>query len=843
MASQWLLEKRGLTGAAQASPPPVAPVVSPVQKQVIPVTPSPTFQEKAESNPIVKAITAPQRIATAGLGKIGEAMSAPQRFVQNKLTGGQGYEKFYESSPIGKGIVKAASSKVVQGILPPAAAFSTPKRAAFASELALDPLNLVGAGVVSKIGKTVKLPQLASKISPVIKNIPGYQKARDVVGAFQYGYGVAPKTLKKIEGAQRQIGKAAEFGSDIAKPLFYAKDGKALPEATQKLLGRVAKLMTDSETRPLRTDEIAALKQAEPIIKRVLKQFGDLAQEQIKAGADPNIFKRFGGKYTGQKLYENTATALQKGSKIALDTSVYKKRKDLVSKKGVETLLKEIEQPAYGAAVAGYKEKKNLETLKLFKSIAKDEALSKQGFDKLGDVAKQGYAQIPKNSKYGVLSGSYVPKKTYEYINPLVEKGDTAFNTATKVFKTAKTILSPKQLGRNVLTSQVQAFLENPASIAYLPKAIKERITGGKFYKALKDTGEIAQSMPSQELGQFIPSELNKYTKKNLLSKAWELIKKPGSAIQNTNEEIAKTQSFIARLYDEAGKARITIDEALKRKDLIEKARSSAEAAAFNYQKVSPTVSKLRKGAIPFLTYPLKAGELTAKTAIKNPERLAAIQKVEQAVQRENKGEVDEQYLPEYLKQATRVTRPNEKGTSKYLNTKYLYPWGNMADVVGSPDKSDLTKTTSDKVIEKLATNIGITPNPFVSELFQQMLDKDLLTGKKLSETGRVRHAIEAISPSFVRSGLQAYDAKTKNQPYATSNTPKDVVIKETGLPLYKYNPEEGESFKQYEIDSLVQDVEKKRKKYLRDYEGKKSDAEIEKKMDYYDSLIDKIYE
>jgi hypothetical protein len=816
--------------ATSGKAPMVQKQQAPMQK---PITPTPIQKiantyKAIESNPVVKTLTAPQRTMTAGLGKVGELLGKPQKMVQDLITGGKGYEDFYTSNPVGKAIVGASKSKLTQAILPPASAFQTPKRASLASEIALDPLNLVGAGIASKVGKAAKFPEFATKIGTVIgksKLAQPIQKARDVIGKFQYGYGVAPKTMKQYERLQGEIPKALDYAKDLASPLFYGKNGKKLSTVEQKIIGDSMKLMSEGSARALTTDEIATLKKYEPTIKRVFKEFGKLADEQIKAGADPAIFERMMGKYGGQLSYSKKISNVGGvGKGVSLETGVYKKRQMLSDE--AKKSLGQILEPAYGAATAAYKEKKNVAVLQFFKDVAKNEGLTKQAFDRLDDVSKTKYALISNDSKYGVLAGSYIPKATAEYVKPLVDKAPqgvakTAENI-TKIFKAGKTVGSPKQLGRNVLTSQVQNFLENPMSLTYLPKAIKEKITGGKFYKALKNTGEIAQSMPSQELSSFLPDELAKFTKGGMASKAFSMLKKPGSAIQQGTEEVSKLQSFMARMYDEAGKARIPIEEALKRRDIIEKARQAAEASQFNYQKVSPTVAKLRKGWIPFITYPTKAAELTAKTITKNPERITALAKGEKAIQSSFQEPIDEQYLPEYLNKAVRVGNKDEKGAAPYVNTKYFYPYGNLQDVSPLP--------------------FGLGPNPLISETAQQVLDKDLLTGKKPSETGRVRHAIEAFSPSIVRSMWQAYDAATKNQPYATSSTPKDVAIKETGLPWYKYSPEEGESFSAYETDSKVDEIEKQRKKYLRDYDGKKSENEINKKMEYFDSLIDKLY-
>jgi hypothetical protein len=1138
MANTWIMEN-----IDSVKPTPSPRAVTPVQKvpTVAPV-PKPTYMQNVVSSNMDtlnkantlnqklagSAVTAPQRIATAGLGKLAEVLGAPQRFVQNKITGGKGYEDFYSTSPVGKAIVGGAQNKAVQAVLPPAAAFSTPKRAALSSEVALDPLNLVGAGLLAGGAKAIKTSKLGTKIMPVVKAIektPVVQKVKDALGAFKYGYGLEPKFLKQLEGVKTEISKAGEYATKVAGPLKYGPDGKELPKVTQTILGDVMRLMSEGSNRALTVDEIALLKKHEPTVQKVFNEFNKLAKAQVKAGVKPEVFgmeKRLaetikelppstggeifkletemenydtllsgkpvkgkigqvvqmtpdeylasipksnptkssidfmkkklakgeqlpmatldssGGGFTqegrnraylakemglqtmpvlkvsdvsggeiggvgkpyefynyqnsdkleflnkrafredgfnvthhdtieaagdigrtlsqvgnnkvdpgsaqyifekinriekrlsdpksndyrwftqdldqngipvtkdklavvdeyiknylaypaeklnpielkardltiavaqkdipkalqlvkeiksfvlggeiggvvkevvkneprlygGKRLFTETYKAPKGiGTSIKMDVSPYMKRQNLSEE--TRKALGEVKEPAYGAALSAFAEKKNVEIMKFFKNIAKENAVSRQGFNALEATEKAKYVLIPKTPEYGVLAGSYIPKQVAEYIKPLVEKGATglnkAFESATKVWKPIKTVLSPGQLGRNTITSQIQAFLENPAALAYIPKAIKENITKGKFYKALKNTGEIAQTSPSIELGKFIPEELAKLSNspKNLLSRAFEAIKKPGAAIQNANETTAKLENFIARLYDEAGKARITIDEALKRKDLIELARSSAEASAFNYQKVSPLVAKLRKGAIPFITYPLKAAGLTAKTLVRHPERLAAIQKGEQEVQKlTEKTAPDEKYLPSYLNQAVRVGNADKKGATPYLNTKYLYPWGNMTDVVSGEGGFNPF------------TNVGISPSPFLTEAYSQAFKKDIF-GKDITDP--VRHALETFGPSTVRSAYRMSDALTKNPSSSTSLGPKEVLLKEAGIPLYKYNPQEGASWNQWDKKTKIAELNKAKNKYIRDYSGKKSPEEMKKQMMKYALEIQKI--
>lgn len=831
MANTWISNHiDGITPASTPTPKPTA-------KATPTVAAKPTYTQNlvnSNLNTINKVgnlnssiaqspLSAPTRMATAGLGKVGELLAKPSQFVESKLTGGKGYQDFYTNNPVGKTIVSAANNPIVSAVAPPAGMFKTPTRASFASSIALDPLNLVGAGVVSKASKVTGLGKLATKMVPVVDKIPGIQAVKNFIGKFQYGYGVESKFIKQYEDLQRRINKAGEFASEVAKPLKYGPDGKELPKAVQTLLGDVIRLKQEAPNRPLRPDELKALEVAEPILQDLFKQFDDLAKQQSKLGIDPETFSKLEGIYGGKRIFSKTYK--QPGVGIGgtkIDPSAYIGRQNISEQRRMK--LGEVLQPAYGAAVSAFTQKRNVEVLKFLRSVAKN-AVSKQGYKALDAAEQAKYVLIPQSEKYGALAGSYIPEKVAAYINPLVERGGKdALEAFTKIWKTGKTILSPAQLARNMVTSQIQNYLENPSSLAYLPKAIKEKVTGGKFYKALENTGEINSTMPTAELGQYIPEELQKLNSstkwQDIISRVWNMIKKPGSAVQNTNEQIAKTQSFIARLYDEAGKARITIDEALKRRDLVELARRSAESSGFNYQKVSPYVAQLRRKAVPFITYPIKAAELTAKTLTKHPERISALIKGENAVQSLTEDtKPNEKDLPSYLTQAVRVGNPNAKGVTPYINTKYDYPWGNMSDVVSGEGNFNPF------------TNIGIAPNPLITEAYSQAFKKDVF-GQDIKEP--VRHALETFGPSFVRSGFRTKDVLTKNPSSSTSPTLGTILTKEAGIPLYLYNPMESAKWQSYDKSTKLKELEAARRKFVRDYQGKISPEKMAKKMNEY---------
>lgn len=760
------------------------------------------------------------RATTAGLGAMGKVLSTPLNAFGGFLQGTRkSAEKIAPQVKSGqKQLLPALAENVVSGIknIPEgvkkdytAGRYLTEdvlktkspiKKAGIqlATDLSVDPLNFAGAAFSKAI-------PLAKKGYEAAKVIPGVEKARDALGAFQYGYKVPANFMGKYEELQRKTSEAGKFAERVASPLKYGKDGKELPEATQRILGDILNIKGNPSLKAITPEEQKLINQYGPLADRTLKEFGKLAQEQIKLGADPAIFERLLGKYYGKRLYESKLnpelSLFGSSKKPRLDLSVYKKREDIPEE--IRKAMGEVKTPAYGAALSAYAEKKNIATKQFFRWVAK----------KFVDKG-ENLIQLPKSDRLGPLSGRSVPKEIEQYINQIIESNpETLTEKITQFFKKGKTIYSPKQLARNVVTSQVQAFL-NPSgradSIRRLPEAIHQVRTKGKYFKELEKTGEIGGTFAS-ELNKFAPEELSKFSGKKSLYKR---IGDVGSNIQQKAEEVSKLQVYINER--KAGKT-------------VQEARKAAEETGFNYRKVSPLVSRLRSGkqkigplpfSIPFLTYPLKAAELVGKTLVKQPQRLTAIKKGEQAIQNLSQQQ-DNKNMPDYLKDSVQVTSPDKKGTAKYVNAKYMYPWGNLQEISPLP--------------------LGLTPDPIYQELVSQTTGKDAFTGKEFAKSPgvigvaeRARHAGETFLPTPFRSLTKLADAAMKNKRYATSPTFGMAIIQELGLPIYNYNTGEGATFSRIDKAAKQKSLRSTMTSFRKNYQGKMPDILYKPVLKYY---------
>lgn len=674
-----------------------------------------------------------------------------------------------------------------------------------------------GAGLVSslavptipfaKIAKATKLETAVPKILSKAGELPVLNKVKKLAEEFSYEKSAPADFLRRMEAYNVGKGKAAERAAEVARPLMFTKGGEKLTELEQKQLGDAIELTKGTSRRAVTPDEMAIIERYKPVIDETRNNFNKYREELIAAGADPAIFDRWANNYFGKTVYSKfmqksgEAVPYTKSGRPALETGIYKKKIEYLPEE-LEKELGKIETPAYGASLAAYASGSNVETMNLFKWIAKNYV--EKGED---------LVELPKVERLGILSGKRVPQKIASVINevvpytPKVEGGMGVLGDIstwiTKRFKEGKTVLSPKQLIRNIPSNWVAMYL-NPSgrsdAIRRYPQAIAalKNKTTNKWYKEAKNIGLLGKTQASEVLGTFIPEELKQFKQnKNLYTKAVKM----GGNVQSAVEEASKLAVFI--------------NERLDGKSVIDAAKA-AEESLFDYQKVSPLVKKLRKGPIPFITYPIKAAELTAKTLYKQPQRLKNIGSMERAVQGLSE-EGNEQFIPDYLRQAVRLPMKSSKtGNQMYLNAKYMYPFGNLFEG-GTP--------------------LGLTPNPIVMEVISQLTDRDAyyqlqaamegrdpadverLSDKELAGIlpGKWRHILETFGATPIRSIFKAIDSATKRGVSPTEPSFGQAVVQELGMPIYQYSPATGASIQNYQRTQKINDAKAAFNKYIKE--------------------------
>lgn len=715
------------------------------------------------------------------------------------------------------------------------------------TDLVSDPLNYVNPfSAIAKVGRAAQVPKLVSKANTAARTVPKVNTAlnfasrggNDLLGLVKYGHGVPAPALRAFENLNiRGQQKVKNIVQDIAGPLISTK-GNKIPVAVQKQIGDVFEILSGGSNRALTASEQAVVKKYAPLFQRTAGKFEKLAGEQVKYGIPSEIFDKYLGKYTGKRSYLSTLGKKREVSPFAepkqprLNLENYQKRQDLPVE--VREAMEQIKEPGYGAATAAFNEASNVQKLKFYRSIAKRYATREVG---------EGIVKLPKNTKLGVLSGASVPARIAEMVNQVANP--TKGNKLVKFFKEGKTILSPKQLVRNSLSSQIQAYL-NPSgrsdSFRRIPEAVQQLRTKGKYYQEARKAGVVGTEFASTELGRFAPEGVKiptKFLGSTKAGKVYEQIKRPGAWVQNNNEEMVKLQVFINER--KAGKT-------------VAQAANAAEETGFNYQKVTPFINDIRRGtkigettalknrlvgkipgirdlpfSIPFATYGVKAAELSGKTLLKKPQRMSRIIHGERAVESMSEDEApNEAYMPKYQRGAVRLPMKDKKGNSRYLNTKYLYPWGSLADT-GS-----------------FGLPFGQSPDPFFSELVSQIQNKDIFTGREVATkpgskgvAQRIRHGAETFLPTPLRSGLKMSDSATKKPRYSTSPSLGEAALQELGLPLFKYDPALGASINSYKKSELLRKYKSEMKKELLENVG--NPDEQRRIREYYRREIQKV--
>lgn len=264
---------------------PVAPIINPVANVV--------------NNVAVKP-------ATAALGKAGEILSIPSKFVEDKLLEGiraysankvapesQAFKTVKSYEELVNAYKQLYQAKADQGNLPAKLMASTYNKVptaglALGNRLVLDPLNLLGVGEVKNAlkgaAKIAKLPELASGITKAIKSAPAVEKAVNFakntpliykpIEATVSPYFRNPEAGKIIEATRTAIrGKVNQLFSIVDEAQ------KGLKPAEQELVGKIIENTTD-------------LTKADPKLVEIADRFKVISKEVGQQAVDLGLMKQ-----------------------------------------------------------------------------------------------------------------------------------------------------------------------------------------------------------------------------------------------------------------------------------------------------------------------------------------------------------------------------------------------------------------------------------------------------------------------------------------------------------------------------------------------------------------------
>ena len=327
----------------------------------------------------------------------------------------------------------------------------------------------------------------------------------------------------------------------------------------------------------------------------------------------------------------------------------------------------------------------------------------------------QGYGdqfkRVPKNKKYGLLSGRLVRTEIFDDViasGAMLQLGDAAVQgiaskgrELTAVWKTIKVPLNPPTIARNLFSNAILMHLSGVPFYRVIPRfveAINEvraynrgDFENSKHYAEMLKRGVQQTSFTDQELMQMADDMmdfLSSVDAKDIGMYGWLKL--------NTWQKLAQKASKVYQGIEVIGKTAINID-VMEREGLsADDGFLRAQEYLFDYSDVPQVVRKIRQSplGIPFLTFQYKVLPALIKTALRNPMRFAPYVALSYALPSlfmsafdidDDEYEDVKQSLPDYLRgNPGMIPIPvrDSEGRLQFLDTAYLYPWGSFSQLI-----------------------------------------------------------------------------------------------------------------------------------------------------------------
>ncbi len=769
MASQYLLQEIEDTYQGRQVPtqaPPV-PEVAPENQPTPSPAPQPSILNKAK------------RVATGGLGLVGKALSLPSEMTEKVLTGGKGYEA------AGWGLA------------------STPAR------FVLDPLNLAGGlGAASKVAKAGKLAGLAAGLTKAQKlsSVGTYTtragrliaKSKPVAKAMEYAR-KTPALYKPIEAVGSRYFRNPEAGKIIeeAKKTSLLKVNKLYQQVAEAAKGlsraqqaRIGQLLEGGVTTLPKDNRMVQIAEQ---FRGLGEQIGKQAVEE--GLLDPEAYSKLKGKYMSHIWNE-----ISQGKDVFGRTSdvptisgqFFKKRK------GAQGYVREFAAPVFKGLGT---EIKDIEAARMYKNIARRFGVKEPiSTNDLSELASKGYQYVDdlSESRGGkILDKTLLPKEVVDYLRENVPKqeGGRLFQRGLRAWKAGKTIHNPAYHVRNAISNQ---FLTEAATGEGLPKTVVNAIRyalnyAGKgkqqFVKEASEAGLINKKYFGEAVDEFLNQG---FSRKGKLAKALDAPKK----LQQAAEDSAKLSVFA--YFRKQG---LSVEEAAKK----------AEEAIFSPYNLSAKEKGILGSIFPFYSFTRQAAPFIGKKLITNPERFTKYPKIEQAIERASEAP-DEANMANWQKGMVRTPFKTKEGQSKYLNLRYLYPWGSFLNEEGTPNMT-----------------LGLGFNPLAEEVAAQAFNTDRYFDREIASEGetkseqlktRAGHVANTFLPAAYRSVAGKIIPSLRGRPdYAGRERGKlETIAGElTGFRLYPYDPRQGARNKAYLRYQIEEDYKSLKNKYVKD--------------------------
>ena len=403
----------------------------------------------------------------------------------------------------------------------------------------------------------------------------------------------------------------------------------------------------------------------------------------------------------------------------------------------------------------------------------------------------QGYGdqfkRVPKNKKYGLLSGRLVRTEIFDDViasGAMLQLGDAAVQgiaskgrELTAVWKTIKVPLNPPTIARNLFSNAILMHLSGVPFYRVIPRfveAINEvraynrgDFENSKHYAEMLKRGVQQTSFTDQELMQMADDMmdfLSSVDAKDIGMYGWLKL--------NTWQKLAQKASKVYQGIEVIGKTAINID-VMEREGLsADDGFLRAQEYLFDYSDVPQIVRKIRQSplGIPFITFQYKVLPALIKTALRNPMRFAPYVALSYALPSLFMSAFDiddEEYedvkgsLPDYLRgNPGMIPIPvrDSEGRLQFLDTAYLYPWGSFSQLISDAAIAGKSlvgnKGPADKGfdIKDVTSTLGMFGGPAWS-LFGLSQNLDPFTQRPIVNPSDPFFISDAIERPFYRRG------------------------------------------------------------------------------------------
>ena len=534
----------------------------------------------------------------------------------------------------------------------------------------------------------------------------------------QYGIKDSAKFLENIKDARQVMDDVSEvFVKEALSAKFInEKTAETIMNNRGKYMPRLYEIFENKELREKIRSNKTSLESAIGTIEGVedfLKNAANYTDDQVVAFAalakkeQEKILKDLGREVTKR-------TSLKKPASGWFPSLL--KRGDL--DKAQQEARKVIKTPAYLATRHIQQSGEAATNLKFFNEISKNP----NWVAKPKGVMGEDWVEIPKDRKFGDISGKWVRKEIAEDIISLNNATGTAgkmykaVSDLNKVWKANKILFSPATHARNIMANSILLDLSGVPlwkTPALLTEATEQIIKKGPIYKEALEHNLIGSGFANKELDVFLP-KVSDFTSKNIgekVSHGWRKMYEKAGNIYASEEEVFK----IAKYMHETRNGLSPLEAA-----------AEAEKWLFNYNKVSKATAFFRDNAIyniPFITFAVKSTPRVAEAALKNPFKLYKYSMFMDAFNNQSAQEIgmskeDLEYIKSKKGVGVLLPQKDQNGDPMWLSLRNIIPWADYHDtLVGSKQgKSDIPPMIQPGGVTKILTDVAYNKDPFTGK-------------------------------------------------------------------------------------------------------------------------------